>query len=481
MNRKVNNTQINLRDDFDREYALNELLPVSMVDGLCDEIQNLVPISIAVLGQDGTLMYAKDSLASEASGLIGRIKNQESMDLPKTYKTRLGNITIFSIIHQMETLGYLLVCHENKENRLSVPAVPLGRFLLKTFSHLITYKHQYKMTADLHEKIVEDSYEQLKEKAFLLEKSEQQYRQLAESLEIEVQKKTQEIKAAHAQLMQQEKMASIGHLAAGVAHEINNPMGFISSNLNTLNDYEVEIRSLIEQYGSFLSSVKDVLVTGNHQPDTLKRLEHITKFETDIDIGFILQDITNLIKESLEGAERIKRIIIDLKGFAHPGEDDLEFSDINKNFDSTLNVVWNELKYKANITKDYGDLPLVKCYPQQINQVFMNILVNAAQAIDEMGEIRITTRSEGEQVRITISDNGSGMPEENLSKIFDPFFTTKEVGKGTGLGLNIAYNLIKKHHGTIDVESTLGKGTTFSIRIPVNGNSQPDSFTRGNE
>jgi two-component system, NtrC family, sensor kinase len=481
MNIKANNSQNNFHDDIDREYGLDELLSMSVVDELYTEIQDVVPIPFAVFGQDGTLLYAKGSWTSHDTASITRITSQEGIDSPKTYTSRLGNITIFPISHQMETIGYLVMGHENKENHPSTSVIPLGGFLLKTFSHLISNTFQYKLTAGLHAKIVEESYEQLKEKAFLLEKSEQNYRQLAESLEIEVQRKTQEIKEAQAQLMQQEKMASIGHLAAGVAHEINNPMGFISSNLNTLKDYEVEIRSLIDQYGSFLSSVKDLLVSKNHQPDILERLKNINKFEKKIDIEFILQDITNLINESLEGAERIKNIIIDLKDFAHPGEDDLKFSDINKNFDSTLNVVWNELKYKANITKDYGELPLVKCYPQQLNQVFMNILVNAAQAIDEMGEIKITTRSEGEQVRITVSDTGSGIPEVNLSKIFDPFYTTKEVGKGTGLGLNIAYNLIKKHNGTIDVESSLGKGTTFSIRIPVNGYSLPDTFSGSNE
>ncbi len=476
MNIKVNHSQNNLHDDIDREYGLDELLSMSVVDELCTEIRNIIPISVAVLGQDGTFLFTKGSWTSGYAAAISRITSQKNIDSPRTYTSRLGNITVFPISHQMETIGYLVMGHDNKENHPSTSVVSLGKFLLKTFSQLMTHAFQYKLTAGLHERIVEDSYEELKEKAFLLEKSNQKFRQLAENLEIEVQRKTQEIKEAQTQLMQQEKMASIGHLAAGVAHEINNPMGFISSNLNTLKDYEVQIRSLIDQYGSFLASMKDHSVSENHLPDISDRLKNIDEFEKKIDIEFILQDITNLIGESLEGAERIKRIVIDLKNFAHPGEDDLNFSDINQNFDSTLNVVWNELKYKATITKDYGDLPLVKCCPQQLNQVFMNILVNAAQAIDEMGEIKITTRSEGEQVRITISDTGSGMPEENLSKIFDPFFTTKEVGKGTGLGLNIAYNLIKKHNGTIDVKSTLGKGTTFSIQIPVDGQSLPDAF-----
>jgi signal transduction histidine kinase len=159
--------------------------------------------------------------------------------------------------------------------------------------------------------------------------------------------------------------------------------------------------------------------------------------------------------------------VIDLKDFAHPGEQKLQYADINRNLDSTLNVVWNELKYKTKVIKDYGDLPEVRCYPQQINQVFMNLLVNAAQAIEKKGEIKIATRALDGQVEIKIGDTGSGISKEDLSKIFDPFFTTKDVGKGTGLGLNVAYNIIKKHKGSIDVESELGRGATFIIRLQV--------------
>ncbi len=161
----------------------------------------------------------------------------------------------------------------------------------------------------------------------------------------------------------------------------------------------------------------------------------------------------------------IFQTVIDLKDFAHPGEQKLKYVDINRNLDSTLNVVWNELKYKTTVTKDYGDLPEVQCYPQQLNQVFVNILVNAAQAIEKQGEIKIRTRALDGKVEIKISDTGVGIPEKSLSKIFDPFFTTKEVGKGTGLGLNVAYNIIQKHKATIDVQSEVGKGTTFSIRL----------------
>jgi signal transduction histidine kinase len=190
--------------------------------------------------------------------------------------------------------------------------------------------------------------------------------------------------------------------------------------------------------------------------------------EDEIDMDFILGDMKSLIEESREGTERIKKIVLDLKDFAHPGEDKLQSADINQCLESTLNVVWNEIKYKATVTKAYGDLPIIQCHPHQLNQVFMNLLVNAGQAIEKKGKIKIATRADNGYVEIEINDTGAGIPKENLSKIFDPFFTTKQVGKGTGLGLNVSYNIIKEHKGTLYVTSTVGKGTTFTIRIPVN-------------
>lgn len=468
-NSKGNNAQSNHRDDFDREYGLSELLSISVVEELCTEIQKAVPISIAVLMQDGTLFYTKGSFPLDDMRSLGRIINQEGIDSPETYGSGEEEITIFPITHQLETIGYLGIGHKANGDEITCPAVPFGNFLTKTFSHLIACKYKSELTAGLHEQVVEESYALLKEKAVRLEASERKYRQLAANLEIEVQKKVQEIKETQGRLIQQEKMASIGHLAAGVAHEINNPMGFVSSNLSTLDEYEKDIRSLVGRYRSFLSGLKETMAAEEIRRAITEGLERTIKLEEEIDIDFILEDLPNLIEESLEGAGRINKIVSDLKDFAHPGEDEQKVSDINKSLDSTLNIVWNELKYKATVTKDYGALPLVQCYPQQLNQVFMNILVNAAQAIDEKGEIKITTSSENEQVMITISDTGSGIPKESLSKIFDPFFTTKEVGKGTGLGLNVAYNIIEKHNGTIEVESRLGSGTTFSIRLPVNG------------
>jgi signal transduction histidine kinase/DNA-binding response OmpR family regulator len=270
-----------------------------------------------------------------------------------------------------------------------------------------------------------------------------------------------------AQMVQSEKMASIGQLAAGVAHEINNPTGFVSSNLKTLSDYQKDLVQLIKKYQGLAANLSLNKDSGEPFVEYLAEINSIKAFENDIDIDFLIEDIDDLIGDCQEGTNRIKKIVLDLKDFAHPGEDVLQSMDINNGLESTLNVVNNELKYKATVHRNFGDIPAVKAYPQQLNQVFMNILVNAAQAIEKKGDIHITTRLEDDWVEIQISDNGCGIDPQNVSKIFDPFFTTKDVGKGTGLGMNIAYNIVKKHDGTIDVASEVGRGTTFTIRIPA--------------
>ncbi len=282
-----------------------------------------------------------------------------------------------------------------------------------------------------------------------------------------LEKTLSRLKETQSQMIQSEKMASIGQLAAGIAHEINNPVGFVSSNLNTLSGYIDDLKAILSEYRAIL---RQAAASGVPIPG----IDRALNTEADREVDFILEDLPQLVRESREGLDRIRKIVIDLKDFAHPGEDTLKLSDLNQNIDSTLNIVWNEIKYKAVVHKDYGDIPQIHCYPQQLNQVFMNLLVNAAQAISDKGEIHIATRAQGDMVIVTISDTGCGIPPEHIHRIFDPFFTTKEVGKGTGLGLNVAYNVIRKHKGTITVESTPGKGTTFTVRLPING---PDTQT----
>jgi signal transduction histidine kinase len=282
---------------------------------------------------------------------------------------------------------------------------------------------------------------------------------------LELDKAIKDLKETQSQILQSEKMASIGQLAAGVAHEINNPIGFVGSNLATLTDYLKDFTTLLDHYNLMKLNLKDA--DSGKLPDTIKTItKTIDSYEDKIDIDYLKEDITELLSDCAEGTERVRKIVADLKNFAHPGNDKLKLMNINQGIESTLNVVSNEIKYKAEVIKEFGEIPLVEGYPQQVNQVFMNILVNAAQAIEEKGKIHIKTQKDNKGVKVTICDNGSGIEKKNISKIFDPFFTTKPVGKGTGLGMNIAYNIIKKHKGTIDIQSEIGKGTTFTIILP---------------
>jgi signal transduction histidine kinase len=274
-------------------------------------------------------------------------------------------------------------------------------------------------------------------------------------------------KRINAQLLQSEKMASVGQLAAGVAHEINNPTGFVNSNLKTLSSYQRDIHGLIGRYRDFMKLISEDSGRMN-DASISKAVQDIAEYEKTIDLDYLISDTEDLMKESREGMERIKKIVQDLKDFAHPGEDTMQEADINACIDSTLNVIWNEVKYKANVKKYYGDLPPVICYPQQLNQVFMNMIINSIQAIVQpMGEISISTDTVPQGVRIRIRDNGVGILKKNQPRIYDPFFTTKEVGKGTGLGMNVVYNIIKKHNGTIDLWSEPGEGTEFTIVLPI--------------
>jgi two-component system NtrC family sensor kinase len=274
----------------------------------------------------------------------------------------------------------------------------------------------------------------------------------------EVEQAYSDMKMAQSQLLQQEKMASIGQLAAGVAHEINNPMGFIGSNITTLAKYVGKL----EEFFSEQAGVLEKFVT-----DT-EALAKVAESRKRLKLDFVLEDMKDLISESLDGCDRVKKIVMDLKGFSRVDQAEYQKIDINECIDSTLNIVWNELKYKVKLKKEYGQLDLLSCYPQQLNQVFMNLLVNAAQAIEKEGLITIKTWQDDAFVYASITDNGSGMPTEVRDKVFEPFFTTKDVGKGTGLGLSIVYEIItKNHHGEIHVESAEGEGTCFTIKIPI--------------
>lgn len=267
------------------------------------------------------------------------------------------------------------------------------------------------------------------------------------------------LKSTQGQMLHQEKMASIGQLAAGVAHEINNPTGFITSNLTSLKKYTKRLINHI----NFLEQALAPLANQETQ-------QQLQEQQKKIKLSFMQDDIDELIEESLEGTERIKAIVKNLKGFSRVDDTAIKKADLIECLDSALSIAWNEIKYNAKIVKEYQPIPEVCCSAQQLNQVFLNLLINAGQAIKEQGTITISTSLAEPWVVIKIADSGNGIAEENISRIFEPFYTTKEIGKGTGLGLSICHDIIKNHDGEISAESELGVGTTFTIKLPIDDN-----------
>ncbi|ARU32945.1 hypothetical protein CAP31_11250 [Sulfuriferula sp. AH1] len=295
------------------------------------------------------------------------------------------------------------------------------------------------------------------ERIELLRALEQSNRSLhAEQLKQQVLIK--KLESAQGQLLQSEKMASIGQLAAGVAHEINNPIGYVYSNLSTLEKYLEDIFRIMDDY-----EIAESLISDN---DVLSRLQAAKE---SLDFKFLKEDLPALMNESKEGITRVKKIVQDLKDFSHSdATEEWRFVDILEGINSTLNIVNNEIKYKAEVIKKYDLIPEVECLSSQLNQVFMNLLVNAAHAIEERGVITIRTGRVDDEVWIEVADTGIGIAQENMKRIFDPFFTTKPVGKGTGLGLSLSYGIVQKHHGRIEVQSKVGAGTAFRVCLPIN-------------
>jgi signal transduction histidine kinase len=260
------------------------------------------------------------------------------------------------------------------------------------------------------------------------------------------------LQSAQQQLVHQEKLAIIGQLAAGVAHEINNPVGFITSNLGTMRRHVETLHGAMD------------LLLAEVSPDRRAEIETMLQRRK---IAFIRQDVGDILDECGQGLDRINRIVRGLKNFSRHDQEQLEEADLNGCLEETLNMVWNELKYKARVVKEFGELPRVLCMPGLLEQVFVNLLVNAAQAMEQEGQITLRTWLREQDVFVAISDTGCGIPADRLERIFMPFFTTKAAGKGTGLGLSISREIVQRHGGTIAVESEEGKGTTFLVQLPL--------------
>lgn len=277
----------------------------------------------------------------------------------------------------------------------------------------------------------------------------------------------EKIEKLQKQIIYQEKMAGIGQLSAGIAHEINNPLGFVKSNMYTLENYKDKIKKLLELY----FNIEECFDKSDIEAYKVKLLE-LAEYKKKNKINFLFEDIDDIISESKDGINRIENIVKSLLGFARKASSS-EFSeyDINSNIKSTITIAYNEIKYYAMVEECLEDVPIIRAIDGEINQVLLNMLVNAAHAIKSkgiQGIIKIHTYSENDYVKCEISDNGAGISKENINNIFNPFFTTKPVGQGTGLGLSICHDIIvNKHLGSIEVNSELGEGTTFIISLPI--------------
>jgi signal transduction histidine kinase len=302
----------------------------------------------------------------------------------------------------------------------------------------------------------------IREQNIVLERKVEERTTELKSTNSELTRTLDDLKAAQSQLVESEKMASLGQLTAGIAHEINNPINFVTSNVNPLKrdvDILIEMMSVMEEI-----SKSDLPVA--------EKEKRIGKLKEEIDYDYLKTEIGFLLKGISEGSSRTAEIVKGLRIFSRLDEDDLKRADVNEGLDSTLVIMNNQLS-KITLEKRYGNLPLVECFPGKLNQVFLNMVSNAIHAIQARfkdmpgGKIVITTSHDDMNLRVSISDNGTGMDEQTKSKLFEPFFTTKQVGEGTGLGLSIAYNTIRKHNGTIHVNSTYGEGTEFTLEIPL--------------
>ncbi|MCB7128224.1 MAG: HAMP domain-containing protein [Candidatus Brocadiales bacterium] len=317
--------------------------------------------------------------------------------------------------------------------------------LTKNLKNTLTEKDNYaNELADLNTNLEE----KVRERTVALQKSHQ-----------DLEKAYKELQGAQAQLVQSEKMASLGQLVAGIAHELNNPVSFIYGNMDHLEEYINNIKEILSGFRD-LKSVS---------PEEKKQMDHLIQ---EIDLDFLLKDLDKLIKSCKNGAERTKDIVASLRSFSRLDEAALKRADIHEGINSTLEILTHLYKNRINVHKEYGDIPKINCFAGELNQVFMNLLANAAQAIEDKGDVWIKTEKTDTKVKISIRDSGKGISEENKKKLFTPFFTTKPVGKGTGLGLSISYGIIEKHQGRIWAESKVGEGTTFNIELPIEGPKQ---------
>ena len=311
------------------------------------------------------------------------------------------------------------------------------------------------LTTEIHTRVVNQSYDELLEANRQLAESERKYRDLAQVLDDRVKERTAELHQAYAQMLQQEKMAAVGQLAAGIAHEINNPLGFILSNLHTLRKYLDRYRQMVD------------FALGQ---ETGTARQTLTEMAGKLKLDYVGSDSAELLEQSINGAERVKTIISDLRGFSHVDDQATTLVDLNEEMTRTLRVMAHEISQDTRIDLQLAEnLPLVPCQGSQWGQVFLNLMRNACQAKASGLELRISTAVTAQGIRVVISDNGPGIQPQLRARIFEPFFTTKDVGQGTGMGLALVFDVVRQAGGRIEVDEAESGGARFTIHLPIRG------------
>ncbi|WP_243370979.1 ATP-binding protein [Geotalea sp. SG265] len=414
------------------EKRLREVLADGEVSPLLQGLVRAGADNVTIVDAEGTELWAARDIAFAGEPLVALPLNLEG-----------------------EPVGKVLVFGDGTA-RPELPA--MGKLLALALNTVITNNLKRILTTEIHTTVVNTSFEQLVEINQQLTQSEARYRELAESLERRVNERTAELKKAHSHLLQQEKMAAIGQLAAGIAHEINNPLGFITSNLHTLQKY-------VNRFGAMLYFFRDQQRLGTSIAE-VRELSDRKWQELKLDV--VSADVGDLLSQTLAGAERVSGIVADLKGFSHVDELGVVAVDVNREIELTLSVLSHQLNGTVEIVRELQPLPPVKAQPAVLSQVFLNIIQNALQSKAEGLRLTLSTAWDGNRIRISIADNGPGIPPEHRGRIFEPFFTTREVGEGKGMGLAVVYDSVLKLGGTIAVADAADGGADFIITMPLN-------------
>lgn len=463
------------------ELRLNEILESSEVMPMLKAMVTAGVRFASVTDNKGQLLWSEgDSLRD------GKLLLTLAQDIARA-RYEGNDWKLSPLYHEGEPVGFLFAVMPDSAG--SEPLSKLIEMASATFNLVIKNNAKRILTSTMHDTVMRQSYEELLDTNKRLSISEQRYRELALNLEQRVEEKTAELKKAVARLLEQEKMASIGQLAAGIAHEINNPISFIYSNLNSFTRYVNSMKEMIQSYRKSFSEIgvtfteigQASCLTKEGKDVSLQSAAHDLKSYINaayllsedhykrLKIDFITGDVFDLIRQSIDGAERIRRIVANLKDFSHIDESANRRMDINKELENTISVLSSDIKTKsARIINEYGEIADTFGNPGLVSQVFLNILLNALQSRDDGLVITIKTEQKDGNIMVSIADNGKGIPPEIQNRIFEPFFTTKDVGKGTGMGLAVVYDIVSKHGGTIEVKSKVNEGSNFIIILPVN-------------